>query len=241
MEWQTHPTIDRISSTGEAPTPSWWTAQHTSAWDRVKDAFQRDFEQTKADFSSTGGHELNQDAGDTLMQAFGSQPVPPMGVKTHADDPKEAARRAAKEVERIGKANVKEAQTTAKANTERAEKQADLLGKVSDARKDLADQEIKTRAKIAQAEDGAVQVIEKERAKVDEATTKRDEAVANWRHVELEARYGYGARTQYPSSEWNVGFESKLSSEWDRLGAGRTWAEARPGVRRGWDFAGQKH
>ncbi len=33
--------------------PQWWTDQHTSTWDRVKEALRRDWEQTKADLSSS--------------------------------------------------------------------------------------------------------------------------------------------------------------------------------------------
>ena len=56
--------------------PSWWTDQHSSAWQRTKEALRRDWEQTKADVSS-GGHELNQDVGDTVKQAAGKQAIPP--------------------------------------------------------------------------------------------------------------------------------------------------------------------
>lgn len=57
--------------------PQWWSPEHASAWDRVKAALRRDWEQTKADFSKTSGRELNQDIGDTVKQAVGSQPIPP--------------------------------------------------------------------------------------------------------------------------------------------------------------------
>jgi len=60
--------------------PKWWNDQTTSSWDRIKEALRRDWEQTKADFSNTKGQELNQDAGDTLKQAAGKQPLPPSGV-----------------------------------------------------------------------------------------------------------------------------------------------------------------
>jgi hypothetical protein len=49
---------------------------HSSAWERAKEALRRDWEQTKADFG-VGGHELNQELGDTLQQARGQQPTPP--------------------------------------------------------------------------------------------------------------------------------------------------------------------
>jgi len=56
--------------------PTWWNDEHTSAWDRVKAALRRDWEQTKADLSSRGT-ELNQGVSDTVKQAVGKEPVPP--------------------------------------------------------------------------------------------------------------------------------------------------------------------
>lgn len=56
--------------------PKWWNESHSSAWDKAKAALRRDWEQTKADLSD-GGHELDQDVGDTLKQATGKAPIPP--------------------------------------------------------------------------------------------------------------------------------------------------------------------
>jgi hypothetical protein len=64
--------------------PKWWSEKHTSAWDRVKAAMKRDWEQTKADVSSKG-RELNQDAGDTIKQAAGKQPIPLASVANPPD------------------------------------------------------------------------------------------------------------------------------------------------------------
>jgi len=61
---------------GAMTNPSWWNKQHDSAWDRVKTALKRDWEQTKADFSKKG-HELNQGVGDTVKQAAGKEAIPP--------------------------------------------------------------------------------------------------------------------------------------------------------------------
>ncbi|WP_434387797.1 hypothetical protein [Melittangium boletus] len=44
---------------------------------KVKEALKRDWEQTKHDFNKKKGTELNQDAGDTLKQAAGKEPIPP--------------------------------------------------------------------------------------------------------------------------------------------------------------------
>ncbi len=64
--------------------PKWWSEKHTSAWDRVKAALKRDWEQTKADVSSKG-RELNQDVGDTVKQAAGKQNIPPANVPNPPD------------------------------------------------------------------------------------------------------------------------------------------------------------
>lgn len=57
--------------------PTWWTNKHSQSWDRVKDAFHRDWEQTKADFSKKKGQELDQNVGDTVKQAAGKETIPP--------------------------------------------------------------------------------------------------------------------------------------------------------------------
>jgi hypothetical protein len=57
--------------------PRWWSGEHDSAWERIKAAFRRDWEQTKNDFSKKHGRDLDQDVGDTVKQAAGKQPIPP--------------------------------------------------------------------------------------------------------------------------------------------------------------------
>jgi hypothetical protein len=64
----------------ENTNPRWWTKDNSSAWDHVKEAMHRDWEQTKADFSKNAGHELNQQVGNTVKQAVGKDPVPPGNV-----------------------------------------------------------------------------------------------------------------------------------------------------------------
>ena len=63
--------------TERSARPVWWNDEHTSGWERVKEAFHRDWEQTKADFSKKHGKELKQNAKDTVKQAVGADPVPP--------------------------------------------------------------------------------------------------------------------------------------------------------------------
>lgn len=64
--------------------PNWWNEKHEGTWDRIKSALKRDWEQTKADVSSKG-QELNQDAGDTIKQAAGKQPIPPGNMPNPPD------------------------------------------------------------------------------------------------------------------------------------------------------------
>jgi len=64
--------------------PKWWNKEHESNWDKVKAAFQRDWDQTKHDF---GGKEpdTDQDVDDTVKQAVGKQPIPPRGQPTYEE------------------------------------------------------------------------------------------------------------------------------------------------------------
>jgi len=59
--------------------PSWWREdRHGSAWDRVREAMRRDWEQTLHDVHIKGGHELNQKLDDTVKQIAGKEPIPPI-------------------------------------------------------------------------------------------------------------------------------------------------------------------
>ena len=68
--------------------PAWWSEDYSSAWDRVKAAFKRDWEQTKHDLAHRG-RDLDQDVPDTVKQAVGAEPIPPAGrpnPKPHEDE-----------------------------------------------------------------------------------------------------------------------------------------------------------
>jgi hypothetical protein len=56
--------------------PSWWSTRPESAWDRVREAVRRDWEQTKHDLKLRGGLELNQTISHTLKQVAGAEPIP---------------------------------------------------------------------------------------------------------------------------------------------------------------------
>jgi hypothetical protein len=62
--------------------PSWWTKDNDSAWDKVKAAFKRDWDQTKHDM---GGNQPDtaQNVNDTVKQASGKQPIPPRGTPVY--------------------------------------------------------------------------------------------------------------------------------------------------------------
>jgi hypothetical protein len=56
---------------------AYWDAEHHgSAWERIKEALRRDWEQTKVDIGAEGGN-LNQGVGNTVRQAAGSEAIPP--------------------------------------------------------------------------------------------------------------------------------------------------------------------
>ena len=61
--------------------PTWYTDEDDSAWNKVKEAFRRDWQQTKSDFGAKVP-DLNQQIGDTVAQATGSKPIPPKNVPT---------------------------------------------------------------------------------------------------------------------------------------------------------------
>jgi hypothetical protein len=48
--------------------------------DRVGEALERDWEQTKSDLPGLDGKDLDQDAGDTIEQARGKERIPPDDV-----------------------------------------------------------------------------------------------------------------------------------------------------------------
>ena len=58
----------------------WKETERGLAWDRVRDAFKRDWEQTKRDLHLKGARELHQSAVDTLRQAAGREVIPAAGL-----------------------------------------------------------------------------------------------------------------------------------------------------------------
>jgi hypothetical protein len=64
--------------------PSWWDAENDSAWERAKDAFKRDWDQTKHDL---GGDvpQTHQKIGNTVKQAAGKEAIPPRFQPTYEE------------------------------------------------------------------------------------------------------------------------------------------------------------
>ena len=106
--------MDRSHNSGETKLhkPGWRPGDATSAWQRTKDAFRRDWEQTKADIFRTRGIRLGQSAGDTLKQLGGAQPIPPLTERTHP--------LGVVDVVRAQQANLRRARDVVRATLERA-------------------------------------------------------------------------------------------------------------------------
>ncbi len=246
MEIQPNSESFRNRSNAKSKGPQWWTEKHTSAWERVKDALERDWEQTKSDFSSSG-HNLKQDAGDTVKQAFGSEPVPPLSVRTHPLDrgDVEKARTNLDREQADAARIIADARTNIQAEHD---KLSDTISEANqsamDARTD-DDHGVEARAdaskKIAKATERASEDVSKENKRIGEAVAKRAEATRNWTEAEAEVRYGFGARMQYPATQqWDEPVENNLRGEWNTLGTGRTWDQSRNEIRRGWNYGSRE-
>ncbi len=64
--------------------PEWWTDECETAWERVKLAMKRDWDQTQYDL----GHnepDTNQKAGNTVQQASGKEMIPLRGQPTYGE------------------------------------------------------------------------------------------------------------------------------------------------------------
>lgn len=157
--------------------PQWWTDQHTSTWDRVKEALRRDWEQTKADLSSSDGRALNQNVADTVKQAAGAQPLPPPSAKTRPDDPKDAAKRVEKGLKERGDAQEKviEAQTDVAVAQVRA--QGEIASEHQSAQEKVVNEQRKLDQIAADAHAAALKLDQKAQEKI----AKQQEKIAEVR------------------------------------------------------------
>jgi len=166
------------SSPGHRTQPSWWNNMHSSAWERVSEAFRRDWEQTKADFSVTKGRDLNQNVTDTVKQVVGKDGVPPLTVKTHPDTPEHAA----KVHERVVKEQKKDGEKIAKAQEEIRKEQTNLRDKISDTQRAAEEDKLAADRNTVQTHrkfEEKMADIEKERREAEmRATEKANELKA---------------------------------------------------------------
>ena len=86
---QKHDTVEHLSEVALHQVhwrANWWAPEHTSSWDRVKSAFRRDWEQTKAHVGAAPPlPEGEQRVGDTVAQITGRQTTVPGTFE--ADEP----------------------------------------------------------------------------------------------------------------------------------------------------------
>lgn len=243
MEKQSHTPNVPLRNSPRSDTPTWWTDRHSSSWERVKDAFQRDWEQTKSDFSA-GGKDLKQGVVDTVRQSFGNEDIPPPDVRTHPLDDKDVATARLKVTDQ----QIDTAETLASARANIVTTNEKLQARIGEVKDAAAASQVKLQVDREQAQNKAVEQItaaeksaardttqQLERMRV--AVTMRNDATNDWSAIEREARFGYGARMQYPSTQpWDDTVEAALRTEWTRLAPERTWDQSRPEVRRGWDY-----
>jgi hypothetical protein len=64
--------------------PRWWTEENETAWDRIKMAMKRDWDQTKHDFGGKNA-DTNQKIGNTSRQAAGQEAIPPRGQPAYEE------------------------------------------------------------------------------------------------------------------------------------------------------------
>ena len=71
-----------------ATTANWQTSDHLSTWERIKEAFRNDWEQTRSDFGSDRARDLDQDVDDTVKQMLGKEsPVNYQTMKFEDQEP----------------------------------------------------------------------------------------------------------------------------------------------------------
>ena len=198
------------------PLPAWWRPEHQSLWSRVKDAMERDWEQTKADFSGgKNGADLNQHVGDTVRQALGQEPIPTL-EEPNPLTPKQTHDRVA---------------TATKDMANAAERIAD----------EAADSVV-ARAPVTETGQNVVDYAEdttSDRPGRGRSTPRDMPSRGRWEtwaNAEEPLRYGYVAAGHY-SEPWTDALENRLRGEWTELHPQDEWIDVRDVVHRGWTHA----
>jgi len=206
-----------------SPRPQWWTDKHSSTWDRVKAALRRDWEQTKADFSSNDSADLNQEIGDTVKQSVGKEPIPPLSVKTRPDDPQDVAKRVEKQIKERGKAQ----ERVIEAQTEAAVVQVKAQGKIASEQQAAQEKVAAEQRKLGEIAADAREAAMKSQRDAQEKIAKQQEKIAE---VRSDASQKI-AEVQQKAGE-KVAEVQQTASE--KVAVVRDWNQVEPAIRYGY-------
>ena len=76
-----------------------------------------------------------------------------------------------------------------------------------------------------------------QQGKITVANDARADAESAWEQAGREARFGFNVHLQHPDVTWGDALDQSLRAQWESTGDPRPWAQARAGVRSGWEFA----
>jgi hypothetical protein len=117
------------------------------------------------------------------------------------------------------------------------EQRQKLSAKLTDIQDDTKQSKLDSNRRIMDATQKADEAIGRAQGKIADATADRDRAEVSWRQAEREARFGYTVRMRRPNEAWGDALDTSLRTEWEAMGDARSWEDARPGVRSGWEYA----
>lgn len=192
-----------------------WAERHREAWERVKDTFRRNWMQNTAGVTDEA-----------------APPRAPRGDAAAA-----AAEVSARERARLQTATRQGARGLRDAGDAINAQQEALRARLSELLEHAAQAKLATDRAVLDVTLRAANEMRRENARVASLSAARARAEVSWRQAEREAHFGYVARLQHPSEAWGDALEATLRAEWARLGERRSWAEARDGVRCGWEYA----
>lgn len=203
--------------------PQWWNDKHSSTWERVREALRRDWEQTKADFSSSDDADLNQNIGDTVKQGLGKEPIPPMSVKTRPDDPSDVAKRVEKQIKERGKAQ----ERVTAAQTDAAVAQVKAQGKIDSVQQSAQEKVASEQRKLTQIAAEASEAAMKGQRDAQEKMAKQQQKIAE---VRSDASQKI-AEVQQEAGEKIAEVQQKAG---EKVAVVRDWNLVEPAVRYGY-------
>ena len=223
MDKQTNRTSNVNPETTGLQRPHWWTDKHSTTWDRVKGALRRDWEQTKADFSSTDNADLNQSIGDTVKQSLGKEPIPPLSVKTHPDDPQDATKRVEKQIKERGKAQ----ERITAAQTDVAVVQVEAQGKIASEQQAAQEKIASEQRKLVQIAADASAATLKSQHDTQEKLAKQEKKIAEVRS-DVNQKV---VEVQQKASEKIAEVQQKAG---EKVAVVRDWNQVEPAIRYGY-------